>query len=88
MATEASTQWWTGMLLLFSGGTFLYVAMHTMEEIGTPEAGSRAHSHTQANGYMEGRDVQQPHAVAPIKDLMAAVFGMVLPLFLQIGHAH
>ncbi|KAI5779735.1 ZIP zinc transporter-domain-containing protein [Geopyxis carbonaria] len=25
-------QWWTGALLLFSGGTFLYVAMHTMLE--------------------------------------------------------
>ncbi|KAJ2977923.1 hypothetical protein NUW58_g7662 [Xylaria curta] len=26
------SQWWTGMLLLFSAGTFLYVAMHTMQE--------------------------------------------------------
>jgi len=25
-------QWWTGILLLFSGGTFLYVAMHTIQE--------------------------------------------------------
>lgn len=28
----AGMQWWTGVLLLFSGGTFLYVAMHTMME--------------------------------------------------------
>ncbi|KAL0637135.1 hypothetical protein Q9L58_003958 [Maublancomyces gigas] len=28
----AGMQWWTGVLLLFSGGTFLYVAMHTMQE--------------------------------------------------------
>lgn len=27
-------QWWTGMLLVFSGGTFLYVAMHVLQEIG------------------------------------------------------
>lgn len=24
--------WWTGVLLLFSGGTFLFVAVHAMQE--------------------------------------------------------
>ncbi|XP_044721107.1 ZIP zinc transporter domain-containing protein [Hirsutella rhossiliensis] len=41
---DAQGQWWTGMLLLFSGGTFLYVAMHAMEEDGT------SHSHDHGSG--------------------------------------
>ncbi|CAG8495324.1 2169_t:CDS:1 [Ambispora gerdemannii] len=28
-----SMQWWTAILLLFSGGTFLYVAMHVMQDV-------------------------------------------------------
>ncbi|CAG8479945.1 9801_t:CDS:1 [Ambispora leptoticha] len=28
-----SMQWWTAILLLFSGGTFLYVAMHVMQNL-------------------------------------------------------
>lgn len=88
LATEASTQWWTGLLLLFSGGTFLYVAMHTMEEIGPSHNSGHTHGANQANGYMDSRDAQQSQPSASMKDLMAAVFGMVLPLLLQIGHAH
>jgi zinc transporter 9 len=77
--------WWTGMLLLFSGGTFLYVAMHTMQESG-PDRESPLNGH--ANGSIDGREslkIEQGHS---IKDLLAAVFGMILPLFLQVGHAH
>ncbi|ODV60428.1 Mn(2+) transporter ATX2 [Ascoidea rubescens DSM 1968] len=29
---QTSIAWWTGLLLLFSGGTFLYVAVHVMQE--------------------------------------------------------
>ena len=78
------TKWWTGILLLFSGGTFLYVAMHTMQEV------SSTHTETHMNGHAGGtveastRTEQNPS----IKDLGAAVFGMILPLFLQVGHAH
>ena len=80
-----STKWWTGMLLLFSGGTFLYVAMHTMQE------NSPAHEHQangDVNGAVDGREAQKHECSASIKDLLAAVFGMILPLFLQVGHAH
>ncbi|ODV92372.1 hypothetical protein CANCADRAFT_85894 [Tortispora caseinolytica NRRL Y-17796] len=28
-----SIQWWTGVILVFSGGTFLYVAIHVMQEV-------------------------------------------------------
>jgi solute carrier family 39 (zinc transporter), member 9 len=80
-----NTKWWTGMLLLFSGGTFLYVAMHTMQEVGSSHD---AQLNGRLNGFSEGRDTQ-PQLGKPLpRDLMAAVIGMMLPLFLQIGHAH
>ncbi|KAI8379720.1 Zinc/iron permease [Radiomyces spectabilis] len=30
---SASLEYWTGILLIFSGGTFLYVAMHALQEV-------------------------------------------------------
>lgn len=35
----ANLEYWTGVLLVFSGGTFLYVAMHALQEV------SSSHSH-------------------------------------------
>lgn len=80
------TTFWTGMLLLFSGGTFLYVAMHAMQE--TSKAHHESHTNGGVNGYIDGRDAQQADEKPSLRDLGAAVFGMILPLFLQIGHAH
>lgn len=83
-----TTKWWTGMLLLFSAGTFLYVAMHSMQEASSSHNQTMINGH--ANGYGEGRDgnthVEQQKG--SWKDLAAACFGMILPIFLQIGHAH
>ncbi|GAA5815119.1 hypothetical protein MFLAVUS_008625 [Mucor flavus] len=31
--SAASLEYWTGVLLVFSGGTFLYVAMHALQEV-------------------------------------------------------
>ena len=81
-----TTRWWTGMLLLFSAGTFLYVAMHSMQD-----ASSSHHPpimNGQVNGYGEGRDGTPVEQKASWKDLAAACFGMILPIFLQVGHAH
>ncbi|KAI9167387.1 Zinc transporter [Paramyrothecium foliicola] len=79
-------QWWTGMLLLFSGGTFLYVAMHAMQEDGS------AHSHDASsglNGYTEGSTTAQRKSKGPqMRDTLATVFGMLLPLLTQFGHHH
>ncbi|RPB02183.1 Zinc/iron permease [Choiromyces venosus 120613-1] len=72
--TGEGMQWWTGMLLLFSGGTFLYVAMHTMQDQSEIESGN--------NG--NGNSAQKPG----MKDTLAAVVGMLLPLATQIGHHH
>jgi solute carrier family 39 (zinc transporter), member 9 len=80
-----ATKWWTGMLLLFSAGTFLYVAVHTMQEADiSPEIQQNGH----VNGIGEGRDAQSQPEGPSLRDLLAAVLGMLLPLFLQIGHAH
>ncbi|KAL3474400.1 ZIP zinc transporter-domain-containing protein [Aspergillus californicus] len=80
--TETSAHWRTGVLLLFSAGTFLYVAMHTMQE-------NHSNSSTQelpVNGY-DSREMSSKSDKST-RDLMASVIGMILPLFLQIGHAH
>ncbi|KIW73439.1 hypothetical protein PV04_01560 [Phialophora macrospora] len=80
-----TTTWWTGILLLFSAGTFLYVAMHSMQETSSSHhEGANGH----ANGYIDGRENSQSEQKPTWKDLGAACFGMILPLFLQVGHAH
>ncbi|KAH7144035.1 Zinc/iron permease [Dactylonectria macrodidyma] len=77
--------WWTGMLLLFSGGTFLYVAMHAMQEDGN----SHGHSHEHgANGYAEGNSAQRKVKGPQMRDTLATVGGMLVPLLTQFGHHH
>ncbi|OJD17166.1 hypothetical protein AJ78_02710 [Emergomyces pasteurianus Ep9510] len=84
---EQATRWRTGMLLLFSAGTFLYVAMHTMQETGAMSEMSRRDS-SYANGYAVESPENLPSQQKSMRDLIATVVGMILPLFLQIGHAH
>ncbi|MCJ1398289.1 hypothetical protein MMC11_001486 [Xylographa trunciseda] len=84
-----SLKFWTGVLLLFSGGTFLYVAMHTMQEIHGDEGPGYEESH--GNGYLDGnhgRDPSRQKSGQSLQLVMAAVAGMLLPLLTQIGHAH
>lgn len=81
-----SMRWWTGLLLLFSGGTFLYVAMHSMQGVSTPN--HEAHMNGHAGGLIDGRESSQLEQKPTLRDLLAACFGMILPLFLQIGHSH
>ncbi|OTB08499.1 hypothetical protein M426DRAFT_317121 [Hypoxylon sp. CI-4A] len=75
-------QWWTGMLLLFSAGTFLYVAMHAMQE---GDSGS-SHDGSIANGYADGGP--RKHAHPQMRETLATVIGMFLPLLTQFGHHH
>ncbi|KAL7948281.1 ZIP zinc transporter domain-containing protein [Trichoderma barbatum] len=79
-----SGQWWTGMLLLFSGGTFLYVAMHAMQE----DSGAHGHEHGSGqNGYSEGNSAHQRKSKGPqMRDTIATVVGMLIPLLAQMGH--
>ncbi|CAG8958008.1 hypothetical protein HYFRA_00000351 [Hymenoscyphus fraxineus] len=76
-------QWWTGMLLLFSAGTFLYVAMHAMQEDSGHE-----HQHSTSNGYSDGGSSQRNKPKPQMRDTFAAVGGMLIPLLTQIGHHH
>ncbi|KAI0476975.1 Zinc/iron permease [Xylaria cf. heliscus] len=78
------SQWWTGMLLLFSAGTFLYVAMHAMQE-------GESSSHdigSGVNGYADGGVSQRNHAHPQMRETLATVIGMLLPLLTQLGHHH
>ncbi|KAI4237850.1 MAG: hypothetical protein LQ349_001545 [Xanthoria aureola] len=91
LAEEMSTKWWTGVLLLFSGGTFLYVAMHTMQE--TDISGLVEETTGFGNGYLEGgaghrRDSRQMKEGKSLRLVAAAVGGMLLPLITQVGHVH
>lgn len=83
----ALMKWWTGVLLLFSGGTFLYVAMHTMQEEDSQNA---AQEESPSNGYLEsgGRPSRRQKGGRNPRLVLAAVGGMLLPLITQIGHAH
>ncbi|KAH9209939.1 ZIP zinc transporter-domain-containing protein [Leptodontidium sp. 2 PMI_412] len=74
-------QWWTGMLLLFSAGTFLYVAMHAMQE------DSSEHIHSPSNGYVDVNS-QRKQQKPQMRDTLAAVGGMLIPLLTQLGHHH
>ncbi|KAM0349360.1 hypothetical protein ACHAPU_003769 [Fusarium lateritium] len=76
--------WWTGMLLLFSGGTFLYVAMHAMQE----DSGVQTHDHG-LNGYADANASTQRKPKGPqMRDTLATVGGMLVPLLTQFGHHH
>ncbi|KAI0431496.1 Zinc/iron permease [Xylaria sp. FL1042] len=78
------SQWWTGMLLLFSAGTFLYVAMHAMQE-------GESLSHdigSGVNGYADGSMSQRKHAHPQMRETLATMIGMLLPLLTQFGHHH
>jgi len=76
----ASLHWWTGMLLLFSGGTFLYVAMHVMSEMNNSERSSSA------NGYSVGGAGGDKGL--SVGEVLCVIGGMVVPLILSVDHEH
>jgi solute carrier family 39 (zinc transporter), member 9 len=59
-----------------------YVAMHAMQE----DSGS--HEHGTSNGYAEGGSMQRKQPKPQMRDTLAAVGGMLIPLLTQIGHHH
>lgn len=77
------TQTFSFTFLLVTNNWFRYVAMHTMQENGPGSSPRETH----VNGYGDSRDSQEG-AGKSMRDLIASVVGMILPLFLQIGHAH
>ncbi|KAI1866020.1 uncharacterized protein JN550_007998 [Neoarthrinium moseri] len=80
-------QWWTGMLLLFSAGTFLYVAMHAMQE--GDSAAPHETAPTTSNGYADSPTLGPRKQARPqMRDTIATVAGMLVPLLTQFGHHH
>ncbi|KAI9659577.1 MAG: hypothetical protein M1821_001836 [Bathelium mastoideum] len=86
---ENGTKFATGVLLLFSGGTFLYVAMHTMQEGGGHEHGAAvSNGHTEQAVYEPfGRNAHKRSGPS-VGDTCWGIFGMLLPLLTQFGHSH
>ena len=81
--------WWTGLALVFSGGTFLFVATHAVREQekraeGHGAGGGHGHAHGAAEGEgAEGR-IGEKHRLALV------LTGMVAPALLSrlVGHGH
>lgn len=68
-------QWWTGIALLFSGGTFLYVAVHVMQEID----GSGSHGADLNSTYGYSNSAGNKDVVNGAEAFLGIV-GMALPL--------
>ncbi|EFX02651.1 zip metal ion transporter [Grosmannia clavigera kw1407] len=78
-------QYWTGLLLLFSAGTFLYVAMQAMQD----DSGGHEHHLPLNNSYAENGSMAQRRQNRPqMRDTVATIVGMLLPLLTQFGHHH
>jgi zinc transporter 9 len=81
---------WTGILLLFSAGTFLYVSLvHIL-----PEVVSHDHS-SESNGSLDNPAQKGPREPSPAShgklsftQLLALLLGLALPYFLTIEHSH
>ncbi|ODQ81054.1 hypothetical protein BABINDRAFT_160472 [Babjeviella inositovora NRRL Y-12698] len=63
-------EWWTGALLLFSGGTFLYVAVHAMQDVAGQDG----------KAVSAGSDSTAVQTGLTISDFGISALGMVLPL--------
>ncbi|EOD51551.1 putative zip metal ion protein [Neofusicoccum parvum UCRNP2] len=96
---EEGMQFATGCVLLFSGGTFLYVAMHSMQESTSshPHNGplrSRSgstNSSLLANGYgdsglLDGYASHGKPKGQSGSEIAVMVAGMLVPLLTQVGH--
>ena len=58
--------------------------MHAMQE----ESGVYSHEHSNSNGYLEGGLSQRKQPKPQMRDTLAAVGGMLIPLLTQFGHDH
>lgn len=70
----------TGIAMLFSAGTFLYVAtVHVLPEISTVQ-----HRHTMPDGTVVVRESKGFKTT----ELLALVVGSIVPVLLSLGHKH
>lgn len=67
----------TGIAMLFSAGTFLYVAtVHVLPEIAV-----QSHRHSTSDNSIETKGFKKT-------ELFALVIGALLPLLLSVNHHH
>ncbi|KAK3718162.1 hypothetical protein LTR37_005277 [Vermiconidia calcicola] len=95
LGNSTSTEFATGVLLLFSGGTFLYVAMHTMQEnddhsaeLGQITNGYSGVPMTDLYEETAPMGTAQKRESGGFVDTLVTVGGMLLPLLTQFGHGH
>ncbi|KAI5275547.1 Zinc/iron permease [Aureobasidium subglaciale] len=89
--SEHGTRFFTGLLLLFSGGTFLYVAMHAMQDTkhGHDMGSATPNGYGDSNAYDGYQPASNKQESPVLSDTLAVVGGMLLPLLTQIfGHGH
>lgn len=76
----SSTGWWTGLALVFSGGTFLFVATHVVRE--------QEKKHERAEG--EPGAMREEERIGDKARVALVVAGMLTPAILGkiVGHGH
>lgn len=91
----------TGIAMLFSAGTFLYVAtVHVLPEL-TSGSGGHSHSHSQSYSLLDQQQSTSSSSVIQISnsvpkgysgltyfELAILITGALLPLLLTVGHHH
>jgi len=78
----------TGIAMLFSAGTFLYVAtVHVLPEL---TQGGHSHSHHSSNSSLEQPMIKTGGGFTGLKnsELTVLICGALLPLLLTVGHHH
>ncbi|KAM0787604.1 hypothetical protein ACM66B_003672 [Microbotryomycetes sp. NB124-2] len=95
IGAESSNQigWWTGIVLVFSGGTFLFVATHVMQDDNQSSSSSLSSSSSpdeSTNGGADSSPYDHHHAHAGSNSAKMAlvISGMITPFVLTmlIGH--
>lgn len=74
--SSVNLEYWTGILLLFSGGTFLYVAMHAIQEL---KSNTSHHHSNHEDSTVKNTDWNQ---------LGSIMLGMFIPFVLNFNHSH
>lgn len=62
---NGNMKWWTGIALMFSGGTFLYVALHAMQTISSSSShshGGHVHEHVKVASSDGTEEWESPYA--------------------------
>lgn len=85
----SSTEWYTGLALVFSGGTFLFVATHALREQEKREERKQRQAVAAAASSIDELDPPPP-GLGDKARLVLVLVGMVLPATLSrvVGHGH